>query len=331
MGGPDHGLVRINSLGLRGPDTSLAKPTGTLRVLVLGDSFVFGVGVDEEHLLTSRLQALFDARRQAKYEVLNLGISGYSTDQEYLLFQGLGARLHPDIVVLVACDNDFEGNTLDFAYQQYYKPYFTLGPDGTLELRNSPVPQLDSAQQARLWLGQHANVWNAVRTRRSDSRAGRALLDLFQVAVPRSSGVGQIEITRALVAALHELASRVGADFVMFNTGHPREMTPLFQELRPRLRREGIAFLGLEEHLETARAAHPDAHWDFGLDPHWNVDAHQLAADVVYNFVETIGLLDRREARVGSTSGSPSRPGISSARHRSSPALRGIRRSPSAT
>ena len=40
---------RINSLGLRGPETTRSKPAGVFRVLALGDSFTFGAGVRAEH------------------------------------------------------------------------------------------------------------------------------------------------------------------------------------------------------------------------------------------------------------------------------------------
>src|SRR5258707_420722 len=47
---------RANKLGLRGPDVPFPKPAGTFRIVVLGDSFVAGYGVAEEHLLTSLLE-----------------------------------------------------------------------------------------------------------------------------------------------------------------------------------------------------------------------------------------------------------------------------------
>jgi hypothetical protein len=40
----------------------------------------------------------------------NLGVSGYSTDQELLLFRSLGPEIDPDLVLLMLVRNDFEGN-----------------------------------------------------------------------------------------------------------------------------------------------------------------------------------------------------------------------------
>src|SRR5262245_14158083 len=49
--------VTINQQGLRGPEVTVAKPPGTFRVLGLGDSFAFGLGVREEDTFLRRLEA----------------------------------------------------------------------------------------------------------------------------------------------------------------------------------------------------------------------------------------------------------------------------------
>jgi hypothetical protein len=58
LGGPDGAHVRINSLGLRGAELAPSRDPGVVRVAVLGDSYVFGIGVDEEHVLSTRLEEL---------------------------------------------------------------------------------------------------------------------------------------------------------------------------------------------------------------------------------------------------------------------------------
>lgn len=282
MGGPDRGDLRINALGLRGREMSRAKRAGTRRVLVFGDSFVFGVGVDDEHLFTTHLQRLLGP----DVEVVNMGVSGYSTDQEYVLFQDVGADLDPDLVILVVCDNDFQGNTEDLAYERYYKPYFELDSGGRLTLRGSPVPRLSRSQRARLWLAEESNLWNFFRSRAPMLPLLKPVLDAFHVGVPRTSGADPIAITLALVAAIRSLADQEGAGLLLVNTGHRGEKTELFQALRPRLRTAGIRFLGLEGNLGEARRQRPERRWDFGHDSHWNVDSHRLAAEVVHTWLK---------------------------------------------
>lgn len=291
LGGPDRGQVRTNALGLRGREVVRPKPPGARRVLVFGDSFVFGVGVDDDHVFTARLEALLNDASPTRFEVVNMGVSGYSSDQELLLLEDLGTRLEPDLVILIGCDNDFEGNTIDFTYGRYPKPYFELESDGRLVRRNVPVPLLTRAQQARLWLGQRSNVWNAFRSMRSGFAPIQGLLDLFQVGHARRASVDPVRLMTALVLSFRDLATAAGARFAFFNTGHRNEETPLFQALRPALRQHGILFLGLEGSLSEARRSAPERRWDFGTDPHWNVDAHALTAEIVHAYLQKVGLL----------------------------------------
>src|SRR5204863_6859917 len=114
--------------------------------LVLGDSFGFGVGVGEDHTVSSRLADLINGDKELVFgnhvDVLNLSVSGYSTDQEVLTFEAEGAPLDPDVVVLLMCDNDFEGNMQGFTYGRYYKPRFVLDGPG-VRLVDTPPPRAE--------------------------------------------------------------------------------------------------------------------------------------------------------------------------------------------
>ena len=305
LGGPDAGLVRINSLGFRGREVTPRKDPGVVRVLVVGDSFVFGIGVDEEHLFVTRLERRLRDLTGVPHQVVNLGVAGFSTDQEYLLLRERGLALAPDVVLLLMCDNDFEGNAQSFMYLRYYKPYFTIGGDGRLVAGNLPVPQLARGQRVRLWLGQSSEVWNLLRFRDSSWPPVRRLLDRLEVDVSRESSDDPVRLAFLLVQAMRDLASSVGAQFLTFNTGERGEMTRRFVALRRHLRGANIAFLGLEGPLASARESEPERHWDFGKDHHWNVDAHRLAAEIVAGRVAALRRERQANSRVRTAPESP--------------------------
>ena len=299
LGGPDRGRVQTNSLGLRGPDVSVRKPEGVRRVLLVGDSYVFGHGVDDEHTLSVRLSERLNARGAARYEVINLGVNSYSTDQQLILFEEMAPNLAPDLVVHFACDNDFEANTQDFVNQRYYKPYYVASDHQPLARRNVPVPQFTRGQRLKLWLGQNSEVWNVVRSRRSHLPWVNAALARFQVATPIPPRSPAIPLTAALIVALRDAAQGLGSEFVTLNTGHRGEQVELLQKLRPLLRREGIRMLGLEGNLGEARKRNPSGLWDFPGDAHWNVAAVDLVAEVTYNFLEASHLLGESPGELG--------------------------------
>lgn len=119
-------VFRTNQLGLRGPARPFAKLVGRQRVVVIGDSFVAGVGVGEQDVFTSVLGQRW---ANSHIEVVNLGRAGTSTIRELTLYEELGRRFEPDVVVLVY----YLGNDLaevveeqDAAEQVAWRPQGTL-------------------------------------------------------------------------------------------------------------------------------------------------------------------------------------------------------------
>jgi len=86
--------VHINSLGLRGPEPVRPKPAGERRLLVTGDSVVYGFGVPQEALLTS-----FVGERLG-VEAWPVAVPGYSSLQALNLLQMTGLSLEPDLVLV---------------------------------------------------------------------------------------------------------------------------------------------------------------------------------------------------------------------------------------
>src|SRR6185503_3636202 len=102
----------FNSRGVRGPDRLYDKESRERRILVLGDSFAEGYSVEFEELFSSLLEHNLKARNDKfSYSVVNMGIAGYSTDQELLLFQREGKKYHPDLTIIMFYENDPWYNT----------------------------------------------------------------------------------------------------------------------------------------------------------------------------------------------------------------------------
>jgi len=125
--------VSSNSRGARGvEEPPLLRRPGRRRVVVLGDSFSFGEGVDDGEAWPRRLQDLLpDA------EVVNLAVHGYGHDQMLIRLREEVPRYRPDLVLLGFFADDAARNTLDF--RDYAKPRFVLAAGG-LTLVGSPVP-----------------------------------------------------------------------------------------------------------------------------------------------------------------------------------------------
>ena len=100
--------VRINRLGLRDHEVEDKAP-GEYRILAMGDSVPFGIGVHYEDAYPHQLEARLNERPSAKrFRVLNMGVPSYNTEQELIQLKTLGLSLQPDAVTLYFSDNDIE-------------------------------------------------------------------------------------------------------------------------------------------------------------------------------------------------------------------------------
>ena len=144
--------AKHNSLGLRDDEFSLdTKPT----ILFLGDSFVWGLDAEANERFTDLLKP-----KIPDYKILAAGVSGYGTDQEYLLLKRLWPKVKPAVVVLIFCtQNDRLDNSTNIRYEGYLKPYFETAADGSLVARGQPVPISRLQYIKESWLVR--NLWLA--------------------------------------------------------------------------------------------------------------------------------------------------------------------------
>jgi lysophospholipase L1-like esterase len=123
-----------NLKGLRGP---YHHGGGEPPVVVLGDSFTFGLGVGDDETFVARLNELEGAGTY-----LNAGVVGFSTDQELLFLERL-QEFHDyrQAVLVVYLGNDLIDNSLERPLQAGKpKPRF-VADGGGLVLTNTPVPR----------------------------------------------------------------------------------------------------------------------------------------------------------------------------------------------
>jgi hypothetical protein len=98
--------IRINNVGLRqDTDVIMPKPPGERRVLIVGDSYVFGWGVEIEDAFISQFQKF-----EPKIHFLNGGHGGFATEQMAAFLEDHGFALEPDHVFFVMGPNDIDEN-----------------------------------------------------------------------------------------------------------------------------------------------------------------------------------------------------------------------------
>ncbi len=137
----DEGVayVRINSQGLRDREHAVAKPPGTVRIAILGDSFAEALSVPAESAFWAVLERELNACKafgDKRVEIINFGVSGYGTADELLTLRYRAWKYAPDIVLLAFFPgNDVRNNSRSLEPEKD-RPFFVLH-GGRLDLDTS--------------------------------------------------------------------------------------------------------------------------------------------------------------------------------------------------
>ena len=108
-------MYSVNSRGFRDHEYSIDKPSDTYRIVVLGDSIIWGHGLLLEDTFAKQLERMLNEVANRKIEVLNFGVSGYSTQQEVELYRVKASQYQPDLVIVGYCLNDYRESSWEKA------------------------------------------------------------------------------------------------------------------------------------------------------------------------------------------------------------------------
>jgi len=102
--------VKINSRGFRDKEYPEKKSKNTKRIIGLGDSIMFGWGVEEEECYLSKMEKMLNQNEKdsTHYEVINTGVPGYNTAMEVAVFENKIDLTQVDMVVINFIENDFD-------------------------------------------------------------------------------------------------------------------------------------------------------------------------------------------------------------------------------
>lgn len=137
-------VLQSNNFGFRASrDYVPQKAAGIKRVLVFGDSNVFGNGVSNDQRFPDILETILPG-----VEVYNFALEGFAVDQQYLCYQEFGVQFEHDLVIIAPAVETIRKltthyeSTLDENNVQrcFARPYFEL-VDGKLVRGNIPVPE----------------------------------------------------------------------------------------------------------------------------------------------------------------------------------------------
>ena len=286
------------------------------RLVLLGDSFAEGWGVEIGQAVSERLEERLSAGG-VPAEVFNFGVAGYGTDQQLLLFDRNRGAYAPDVVLLMFYGNDLWNNALNrgIGVERGFKPRFVLGQGNSLRLTGVPV------RRTRYWdFGRHLSLPARVSRYAFDHWHLAALLrKAFSPEVPAAQrrdfymalyGTGETaerfekvwRTTDRLLLELENRVRRAGARLLLVYVPAIVQIEREDWEAkvsRFQMQEEEYALDKPNRRLAAAAARHGITLLDlspaflaaavtetlFHRDSHWNAAGHELAADTIAEFL----------------------------------------------
>jgi hypothetical protein len=252
-----HATYRANGLGFRvGSTRDTAGGSGRHRVVLLGDSFTFGVGVDYDQTFGSLLQAQLPG-----VQVVNLALPGFGIDQMWMTLRQYALPLRPDLVVVGFIDDDFDRSLTAYRhFEGFNKPMFVLdhGHLRPATAADRPGSVLGTIERvSALWA-----LWRVVLRRLSYRvplgswwNVNRAILDAMQADCDRQ---------------------RIPVVFVRIPSQGTR---PRFRVLRHHFARTGATLIDLDDPGSVPPGVF------FPLDGHINATGHRFVAGALLQWI----------------------------------------------
>jgi hypothetical protein len=261
---------RINALGYRDRPRNLLKVQEIYRILLYGDSQIFGWGIPEEQRFSNLIEA-----QKPHLEMWNLAVPGYGIDQEILSYEKQGQFVKADEVMFFVSGDTLYRTRYDYIYRKP-KPKFVIDQNDSLRLvrvqQGAIVwTRLFYSILSPLYLPYFVDRWLAM-LKRTPKQAGD---ESDQETGVESDEIGELE-KRILDRARKVARQRKHRITVIAELS-----TTPGKELKNFCDQRGIGFIRIDLPKENP-ALTIGKH-----DGHWNLRAHELITEQLLSQLET--------------------------------------------
>lgn len=277
-------VFTINDAGFRGPGHAPPKEAGTVRIVGLGDSYMYGNGVTDDEVFLQRLSVKLNHKYgDRNWEVVNTAVGGYNTVMEVETLKEKGLRYEPDIVLILFVGNDLNLPNFIRDSVDFFAPGSFLFEFVARRLR----------QTRQAPLGATARLLPAPRS--GDGNWYERDPDKVPVAY---RGMVGLDAYRAAMRELKALSVRHGFELIVLQQNYRDFVTEICQELdlplvhfQPALK-EYMAQHGIDRYRGSTLSLGE-------TDPHPSAEGHRIFAEVIFEFLQQSGAIERARYRTG--------------------------------
>jgi lysophospholipase L1-like esterase len=272
------GVYKINSRGYRDYEFSENKDPNKKRIIVMGNSCTFGWMVDLEDTYPKRLEKLLNQYLpEPKFEVINAGMTGYSTYQGLRLLKREILKFHPDIIIISYGWNDMcPSQRVD--KEQKFPPQWILDLD-------------DFLSSSRFYSFLKFEIMGLMKSK-EDSAGDIDLVyrvsiedylkNLEQMAeVARDSGIKVIFLSTPISSARIFLGPGKTSKPHIANKYYNQALREFSQKIKVPLIDVALLFEDLGDLYDNGREEYI----------HYNAKGHQIIAEAIYRYFQEEGMI----------------------------------------
>ena len=278
--------LEINDDGIRGSNRAVVMDAAALRIVVLGDSMTYGLGVAIEQTYPRVLERMLQSERDAPVQVFNLGVPSYNTMDQALFLEETFDLYKPHLVIL----------------------QYMVNNDAVFKPRPSPPSGFRSSQWWRFLRDvptrSFALAWTSHKIKQllyNIQTEDAPPLELLRSGVARRmqteygpNAKGWMEVQRAIGRIQRFLEKRNTPFVFAMNVNHMQLSAQAREILEPQidLISETVRELGVSPALViddafVGLAGRESELWVRPYDAHWNVLGHSLVAEFLFRHLST--------------------------------------------
>lgn len=210
--------ITTNNKGIRSPsDTQYNNPLNNYRILLLGDSFGMGYGVEYENMFINQAAFALQECLQDPVEIINLSVSGFSSAEQLITLKTEGIKYKPDIVISTWHETDLQENIRS--------GLFKLSGDHLKRTNNSYLPGMKEREflfsiPGFSFIAENSQFYNFIR----EKLAERVKEILFQqkdtssnLAWPENKNVMMQRLALRIIMEIDNTSKQIGAQHFMLN------------------------------------------------------------------------------------------------------------------
>jgi len=260
-----------NNKGFRNTNEfTYAKPANTIRVLSLGDSHTQGYEVRQDFTFSAVLERFLN-HHSVKAEVINSGVSGFSTAEELVLLENEGIKYNPDVVVLGFFANDYVDNLKAGLFD--LDSHNNLIEEKYQHIPGVLIQNVIYSIPAVQWLSENSyfysllfnNIWIYFKTKISQDAQAE-----YAVSTGATTSGYPVALTAALIERMRRFCEKRGIRLIVIDIPSLSEQyhykSSMTQELLERLRTAHVEYISSQLLLQKfdgvaeLHAPHGDHH-----------------------------------------------------------------------